>query len=168
MPLGLSCGKRSTSLGTDNPLLSYQSLTDPFHRNHVPWIVIGVCYVVSIILLMIIRVRIQLDSHVRLCNLGLLQAYLANENRRRDAEPLDTSYDDVYTELLGSDGVMEKVKVEKVHFHRPYQGCLICVDFRVIGILGFDRRSESGVQICIMIMYRITRFRSDRCCPISF
>ncbi|GAW03136.1 MFS general substrate transporter [Lentinula edodes] len=64
-------------------------------RNHVPWIVIGVCYVVSIILLMIIR------------------AYLANENRRRDAEPLDTSYDDVYTELMGSDGVMEKVKVDK-------------------------------------------------------
>ncbi|KAJ3877592.1 MFS general substrate transporter [Lentinula edodes] len=64
-------------------------------RNHVPWIVIGVCYVVSIILLMIIR------------------AYLANENRRRDAEPLDTTYDDVYTELMGSDGVMEKVKVEK-------------------------------------------------------
>ncbi|KAH7880069.1 MFS general substrate transporter [Lentinula edodes] len=64
-------------------------------RNHVPWIVIGVCYVVSIILLMIIR------------------AYLANENRRRDVEPLDTTYDDVYTELMGSDGVMEKVKVEK-------------------------------------------------------
>ncbi|KAJ3809061.1 MFS general substrate transporter [Lentinula aff. lateritia] len=64
-------------------------------RNHVPWIVIGVCYVVSIILLMIIR------------------AYLANENRRRDAEPLDTTYDDVYIELMGSDSMMEKVKVEK-------------------------------------------------------
>ncbi|KAJ4475566.1 major facilitator superfamily domain-containing protein [Lentinula aciculospora] len=64
-------------------------------RNHVPWIVIGVCYVVSIILLMIIR------------------AYLASENRRRDAESIDSTYDDVYMELIGSNGVMEKVKVEK-------------------------------------------------------
>ncbi|KAJ3966735.1 MFS general substrate transporter [Lentinula raphanica] len=63
-------------------------------RNHVPWIVIGVCYVVSIILLMIIR------------------AHLALENKRRDAEPLDTTYDDVYIELK-KDGVLEKVKVEK-------------------------------------------------------
>jgi len=64
-------------------------------RNHVPWIVIGVCYVVSIILLLIIR------------------AHLVSENKRRDAEPIDTTYDDVYLEVKGSDGVMEKVKVDK-------------------------------------------------------
>ncbi|KIK64287.1 hypothetical protein GYMLUDRAFT_410740 [Collybiopsis luxurians FD-317 M1] len=64
-------------------------------RNHVPWIVIGICYVVSTILLMIIRI------------------HLARENRRRDAEPVDTTYDDVYIEQTSSEGVFEKVKVEK-------------------------------------------------------
>ncbi|KAJ3740442.1 MFS general substrate transporter [Lentinula detonsa] len=64
-------------------------------RNHVPWIVIGVCYVVSIILLMIIR------------------AHLAIENKRRDAESIDNTYDDIYIELVKSDGVTEKVKVDK-------------------------------------------------------
>jgi MFS transporter, ACS family, allantoate permease len=64
-------------------------------RNHVPWIVIGVCYVVCSILLMTIR------------------AVLAAENRRRDAEVPDTKYDDVYVELKGPEGVIEKVKVEK-------------------------------------------------------
>ncbi|KAJ3731640.1 MFS general substrate transporter [Lentinula guzmanii] len=64
-------------------------------RNHVPWIIIGVCYVVSIILLMIIR------------------AHLAIENKRRDAESIDSTYDDIYIELVKSDGVTEKVKVDK-------------------------------------------------------
>ncbi|KAF9078339.1 major facilitator superfamily domain-containing protein [Rhodocollybia butyracea] len=63
-------------------------------RNHVPWITIGCCFVVSIILLMIIRIN------------------LAAENRRRDAEPSDTRYDNVYVELM-RDGSIEKVKVEK-------------------------------------------------------
>ena len=39
-----------------------------------------------------------------------------SENKRRDAEPIDTTYDDVYLEVKGSDGVMEKVKVDKVRF----------------------------------------------------
>ncbi|KAF5378995.1 hypothetical protein D9757_009096 [Collybiopsis confluens] len=64
-------------------------------RNHVPWIVIGVCYVVCSALMLIIR------------------ALFVAENRRRDSEEPDTTYDDVYVDLKGEDGVMEKVKVEK-------------------------------------------------------
>ncbi|KAJ3997450.1 MFS general substrate transporter [Lentinula boryana] len=75
-------------------------------RNHVPWIVIGVCYVVSIILLLIIR------------------AHLAIENKRRDAESIDRTYDDIYIELVKSDGVTEKVKVDKVRFRlKPEDRC---------------------------------------------
>lgn len=65
-------------------------------RNHIPWIVIGVCYAACIVLLFIIR--------------WLLVA----ENKRRDAEPVDDTYDDVYIERMMNDGVMEKVKVDKV------------------------------------------------------
>ncbi|KIK53325.1 hypothetical protein GYMLUDRAFT_179067 [Collybiopsis luxurians FD-317 M1] len=64
-------------------------------RNHVPWIVIGVCYVVCSILLLTIRVSLK------------------TENRRRNAEQPDTTYDDVYVELKSPDGVIERVKVEK-------------------------------------------------------
>ncbi len=39
---------------------------------------------------------------------------LSAENRRRDAEPADTVYDNVYIERLNEDGVMEKARVDKV------------------------------------------------------
>ncbi|PPR00815.1 hypothetical protein CVT26_012456 [Gymnopilus dilepis] len=64
-------------------------------RNHVPWIIIGVCYVICMGLLLAIRYL------------------LASENKRRDNEPVDTTYDDVYIEKIGPDGVVEKVKVDK-------------------------------------------------------
>ena len=67
-----------------------------FSRNHVPWIIIGVCYVICMGLLLAIRYL------------------LASENKRRDNEPVDTTYDDVYIEKIGPDGVVEKVKVDKV------------------------------------------------------
>ncbi|KAJ7081269.1 MFS general substrate transporter [Mycena epipterygia] len=67
-------------------------------RNHVPWIVIGVCYASCMFLVLAIRYL------------------LVAENKRRDAEPVqDDGYDDVFIERLASDGsgVMEKVKVDK-------------------------------------------------------
>lgn len=39
---------------------------------------------------------------------------LSTENKRRDRESLDDTYDNVYLERMGEDGVMEKVKVDKV------------------------------------------------------
>ena len=65
-------------------------------RNHVPWIIIGVCYVVCPALMLIIR-------------------WLLNrENRLRDAEPVDDTYDDVYVAVAGPDGTIVEKKVSKV------------------------------------------------------
>ncbi|KAJ7457775.1 major facilitator superfamily domain-containing protein [Mycena latifolia] len=65
-------------------------------RNHVPWIIIGLCFVSCMAILLIIRF------------------VLAAENKRRDAEPVsDDMYKNVYVERLNADGVMEKVKVDK-------------------------------------------------------
>ncbi|KAH0586029.1 hypothetical protein H2248_007306 [Termitomyces sp. 'cryptogamus'] len=63
-------------------------------RNHVPWIIIGICHVVTICLLLSIR------------------CLLVRENRVRDKEPADTTYDDVYVERI-VDGIVKKVKVDK-------------------------------------------------------
>ncbi|KAK7684372.1 hypothetical protein QCA50_012319 [Cerrena zonata] len=64
-------------------------------RNHVPWIVIGICYLICPILLLILR-------------------YLFNkENKRRDAEPHDTTYDEVYIEVMGPEGKIVQKKVDK-------------------------------------------------------
>ncbi|KZT03213.1 MFS general substrate transporter [Laetiporus sulphureus 93-53] len=64
-------------------------------RNHVPWTIIGICYVCCMALLLIIRF------------------VLARENKRRDAEPPDTTYDDVYIEVVLPDGKRVERKVEK-------------------------------------------------------
>ena len=54
------------------------------------------CYVVCIIALSVIR------------------WILARENRRRDLEPRDHTYDDNWVEIARDDGTVEKVKVPKV------------------------------------------------------
>ena len=76
-------------------------------RNHVPWTVIGVCHGVCIITLFIIR------------------WHLARENRRRDLEPRDHTYDDNWVEIMRDDGTVEKVKVPKVF--TPYPCLIICL-----------------------------------------
>jgi len=66
-------------------------------RNHIPWIIIGICNVSCMSLLLTIRY------------------VLRRENNRRDQEQqqLDNNYDDVYIEKLGKDGLVERVKVDK-------------------------------------------------------
>ncbi|KAK0209122.1 major facilitator superfamily domain-containing protein [Desarmillaria ectypa] len=64
-------------------------------RNHVPWTIIGVCVVFRILTLLTIR------------------CLLSAENRRRDTEPVDTVYEDVYIERLKEDGVIERARVDK-------------------------------------------------------
>ncbi|CAA7262313.1 unnamed protein product [Cyclocybe aegerita] len=64
-------------------------------RNHIPWIIIGICYACCMAILLIIRLM------------------LSRENKRRDREPLDETYEDVYIERTGKDGEVEKVKVDK-------------------------------------------------------
>lgn len=39
---------------------------------------------------------------------------LARENKRRDAEPVDETYDDVYIEVVNADGKRVEKKVSKV------------------------------------------------------
>jgi len=43
----------------------------------------------------------------------LIRWILSSENKRRDREPVDHTYDNVYLERM-NDGVVEKVKVNKV------------------------------------------------------
>lgn len=64
-------------------------------RNHVPWIIIGICYALCMSLLLTIRY------------------VLSSENKRRDNEPVDDTYDDVYIEKVGKDGQTERIKVDK-------------------------------------------------------
>ncbi|KAF8480327.1 MFS general substrate transporter [Russula ochroleuca] len=64
-------------------------------RNHVPWIIIGVCHLSGMVLLFSIRVL------------------LARENKRRDAEPLGDSFNDVYVVRIDEDGNRTEVKVSK-------------------------------------------------------
>ncbi|PCH43306.1 MFS general substrate transporter [Wolfiporia cocos MD-104 SS10] len=64
-------------------------------RNHVPWTIIGICYVCCMFLLLAIR------------------WLLASENRRRDREARDTTYDGVYVEVVLADGSRVERKVEK-------------------------------------------------------
>jgi len=64
-------------------------------RNHVPWIIIGICYVSCMVLLFAIRVL------------------LAHDNKRRDVEPPDDTYEDVYVVKINEDGSRAEIKVSK-------------------------------------------------------
>ena len=66
------------------------------HRNHVPWTIIGICYVICPILLLTIRF------------------ILARENKKRDAEPVDDKYEDMYIEVVLPDGTRTERRVDKV------------------------------------------------------
>ena len=91
------CGSRSTSQGQFEKSLSSENYLKQFCcRNHVPWIIIGICYALCMSLLLTIRY------------------VLSSENKRRDNEPVDDTYDDVYIERIGKEGQTERIKVDKV------------------------------------------------------
>ena len=93
---GRSCGKINTSLGEWTNVTNM--IADAVSSNHVPWIVIGVCYASCMVLLFSIRVL------------------LASENKRRDAEPPDNTFNDVYVATTDESGNRTEVKVPKVRF----------------------------------------------------
>lgn len=98
-----SCGKPSISLGTSFTVFHGIQLSASC-SNHVPWIIIGICFACNIALLLTIRF------------------VLNRENKRRDNEPSDDTYDDVYIERVTADGQREMVKVDKVrkkHYATP-------------------------------------------------
>ncbi|KAH8114972.1 hypothetical protein DFH11DRAFT_1507957, partial [Phellopilus nigrolimitatus] len=67
-------------------------------RNHVPslpWIVTGICYLICPMLMM-------LQHHI-----------LSKENKRRDQEPVDDAYDDVWVRVSDESGNAIEKKVDK-------------------------------------------------------
>lgn len=44
----------------------------------------------------------------------LLRFIMSKENKRRDTEPRDTTYDEVYIERVDSEGNIDKIRVDKV------------------------------------------------------
>jgi len=106
------------------------------YRNHVPWTVIGICYVFCPIVLLIIR-------HI-----------LSSENKVREAEAIDTTYDDVYIEVAGKDGDTTQWKVNKVrlpckkHLQSVDDEILLCKD-----ISRPDGCAESGFPLCTVNHY---------------
>ena len=64
-------------------------------RYHVPWGVIAACYVICPLLLL-------LQRHI-----------LDKENKRRDQEPPDTTYDDVWVKITDANGDIVEKKVDK-------------------------------------------------------
>jgi len=64
-------------------------------RNHVPWAIFSTCYFVSAILLLILRF------------------ILAAENKRRDGEPYDDTYDNIFITVVDSDGKQISKRVNK-------------------------------------------------------
>ena len=92
-----SCGKLNISLGKwAGPTSQPTRRANAVSSNHVPWIIIGVCFVLCMALLFSIRVL------------------LARENERRDAEPRDDTYDDVYITRIDEKGNRVQVRVSKV------------------------------------------------------
>ncbi|KAJ7611732.1 MFS general substrate transporter [Roridomyces roridus] len=60
-------------------------------RNHVPWIIIGCCYLTMIVTLLGIRF------------------YMAAQNKKREEEPVDETYDHVYVQNSTDSGAPEKI-----------------------------------------------------------
>ncbi|KAF5347283.1 hypothetical protein D9756_009992 [Leucocoprinus leucothites] len=63
--------------------------------NHIPWAIMGACYFTCMLLVLILRF------------------ILDKENKRRDRETRDTTYDDVYMLHTKEDGCTEKIRIEK-------------------------------------------------------
>lgn len=77
-------------------------------RNHVPWLILSICWAVSALLLLATR------------------AYLAWENARRERAGPDERYDDVYVTEKRADGSVVDKKVDKVR----------CVSFAIRANVG--------------------------------
>lgn len=64
--------------------------------NRVPWLIIGICYVVCPMILLVIR------------------ALLARENKRRESEPHDDTYEDIWVQVADAEGKLVDRRVDKV------------------------------------------------------
>ena len=78
-------------------------------RNHIPWLILSVCWAVSALILLAIRF------------------FLAYENAKREKEPLDSTYDSVYIKETLADGTVVEKKVDRV---RLRVGCMLYARWR--------------------------------------
>ena len=82
-----------------------------------------------------------------------IRVLLARENERRDAEPRDNSYDDVYVARIDEEGNRVEVKVSKVGILPHWEAKPACRLIDVVvqtGVFGFDGSSKSRLQICFV------------------
>ena len=73
-------------------------------RNHVPWLILSICWAVSAVILLATRF------------------YLAWENARRERETHDATYDEVYISETQVDGTVVEKKVDKVRLLAHWWG----------------------------------------------
>lgn len=55
----------------------------------------------------------------------VIRFLLRRENKRRDSEPADDTYDDVYIEVVDADGKTVQKKIDKVRFSRHFTVVLL-------------------------------------------
>jgi len=68
-----------------------------------------------------------------------IRVLLARENKRRDAEPPDHSFDDVYVAKIDAEGNRTEVKVSKVGIRPHWESMHLEADVLIqTGVLGFD------------------------------
>jgi len=68
----------------------------------------------------------------------IIRFLLNRENKKRDMEGHDDTYDDVYIERPGPDGKLEQVKIDKVS-HIVLGPCYTSSERCIIGIFGSHR-----------------------------
>jgi len=71
------------------------------------------------------------------------------ENKRRDAETRDTTYDDVYIERENSDGKIERMRIDKVYVNYSH-ALVMMLKHRKSGIFGPYRYSKPWFSLCII------------------
>jgi hypothetical protein len=95
----------------------------------------------------------------------LLRRIMSKENKRRNAEPKDTTYDEVYIERVNSDGSIDKIRVEKVQIstcRKSSNALLITIRS---GIFGPHRYSEPRLPLRVVARYLIN---SEQACLMIF
>ena len=80
-----------------------------------------------------------------------IRVLLERENRRRDAEPRDDSFDNVHVVMVDKNGNRTEVKVSKVRVRLNGKHKLQSDVTVRAGILGSDRPTKSRLQICPVI-----------------
>ena len=96
MLLARLCGKSDINLGEFfTSCLPHIGLIF-FSSNHVPWAILTACFVVSAVLILVLRFM------------------LVFENKRRNVGQRDETYDSVYLTHVGADGTRTEKKVDRV------------------------------------------------------